>query len=80
MRTPAHKQQKNEENGRRLHAANDERSHAGPKTVKCNRDGLPALAGAACYLDQSRQLSEGLRKRGRGCLVQNDLRVAILLG
>jgi len=26
---------------------NEQRSHAGPVTLKCNRDGLPALA-AAC--------------------------------
>lgn len=61
-------------------APNDERSHAGPKTLKCNRDRLPALAAAACYLDHSQQLSERLRKRSRGGLVQNDLRVAVLLG
>src|SRR5436190_13140284 len=27
--------------------ANEQGSHAGPVTLKCNRDGLPALAGAA---------------------------------
>jgi len=26
---------------------NDQRSHAGPRMLKCNRDGLPAVAGAA---------------------------------
>ncbi len=25
---------------------NDQRSHAGPRTLKCNRDGIPALADA----------------------------------
>ena len=28
---------------------NAQRSHAGPGTLKCNRDGLPALAGASGY-------------------------------
>ena len=31
---------------RRVIAPNDQRSHAGPRTLRCNRDELPALADA----------------------------------